>query len=688
MNRMLINASHKEEIRVALVEGQNLYDLDIERTTREQKKANIYKARITRVEPSLEAAFVDFGSDRHGFLPLKEISKDAFLHRSDADRDRANIRDLISEGQELLVQVVREERGTKGAALTTFISLAGCYLVLMPNNPRAGGISRRIEGDDRTELKEAIDQLEIPEGMGIIIRTAGVGKDIADLRWDLALLLKQWEVIKIAASQHSAPVLIHQESDVILRAFRDYLRKDVTEVLIDNHEVFTKARNYINQVRPDFLTKIKLYQDTIPLFSRFQIENQIESAYLRSVRLPSGGEIVIDRTEALVSIDINSGKDTKGEDIEQTALNTNLEAADEIARQLRLRDLGGLVVIDFIDMSPTRNQRDVENRLRDALKVDRARVQIGRISRFGLLEMSRQRLRPALNESIQKICPRCNGGGTIRGIESLSLSLIRILEEEALKENSAKIHIQLPVEAATFLINEKRADIVDIERRHRVSIVIIPNPYLETPHYDIKRIRKDEAENYSQKSYTIATAPEIEVKAITEQPQHEEPAVKAVLAQAEAAEVKKAAEAGLFQRLWKNLFGTTASASAVSAAKSSEKTQDEAQKKQNQDNFQRTNRHQGNRNRPQRNRNPQQRGGRYDKNSYDKNMNTKRPSSNKPQQRSNVEQKPQHSDSSFQRTETPRGDFVEMERVMQREHGSRMEERSPMPEKTNVEKAE
>lgn len=676
MNRMLINASHKEEIRVALVEGQSLYDLDIERTTREQKKANIYKGKITRIEPSLEAAFVDFGSDRHGFLPLKEISRDVFAHQPTGDRDRTNIRDVINEGQEILVQVVREERGTKGAALTTFISLAGCYLVLMPNNPRAGGISRRIEGDDRTELKEAIDQIEVPEGMGIIIRTAGVGKDIVDLRWDMALLLKQWEAIKVAAGQHSAPVLIHQESDVILRAFRDYLRKDVTEVLIDNHEVFTKARNYINQVRPDFMSKIKLYQDTIPLFSRFQIENQIESAYLRSVRLPSGGEIVIDRTEALVSIDINSGKDTKGEDIEQTALNTNLEAADEIARQLRLRDLGGLIVIDFIDMGPTRNQRDVENRLRDALKVDRARVQIGRISRFGLLEMSRQRLRPALNESIQKICPRCNGGGTIRGIESLSLSLIRILEEEALKENTAKIHIQLPIEAATFLINEKRSDINDIERRHRVGIIIIPNPHLETPHYDIKRIRVDELENYTQKSYAIPTAPEIEVKTSSESRPLEEPAVKAVLAQAEAAEVKKASELGLVKRLWQALFGAS-----VPTVKSVEKKVEPAHKEADQHRDQRgaQQRYQGGRNRSQRNRSAQQRGGRYDKNKR---------SGNRPQQQRQSEQTSQQSDSSFQRTESQRGDFVEVERVMQRDHGNRLEERSSSIEKTHVEKAD
>lgn len=553
---MLINASHKEEIRVALVEGQSLYDLDIERTNREQKKANIYKGKITRIEPSLEAAFIDFGSQRHGFLPLKEISREHFVKQPPSDKARLSIRDVIQEGQELLVQVVREERGSKGAALTTFISLAGCYLVLMPNNPRAGGISRRIEGEERSELKEIIDQLEVPQGMGVIIRTAGVGKDISDLQWDLSLLIKQWEAIKEAGLAHSAPVLIHQESDVILRAFRDYLRKDVTEVLVDNHDVFAKARNYIQKVRPDFINKIKLYQDTIPLFSRFQIESQIESAYHREVRLPSGGEIVIDRTEALVAIDINSGKDTKGSDIEQTALNTNLEAADEIARQLRLRDLGGLVVIDFIDMGPTRNQREVENRLRDALRVDRARIQIGRISRFGMLEMSRQRLRPALNETFQKTCPRCNGGGNIRGVESLTLSLVRVIEEEALKENTGKVQVQLPFEVATFLINEKRHALTNIEKHHRINIVIIPNPHLETPHYIIERIREDEVGKNQQKSYEITMTPELEVKTASSYQAPEQPAIKGILETADDGAQKPSSQPGLVKRLWQALFGS------------------------------------------------------------------------------------------------------------------------------------
>lgn len=659
---MLINASHKEEIRVALVEGQNLYDLDIERTSREQKKANIYKGKITRIEPSLEAAFVDFGAERHGFLPLKEIGREYFVHQPPHDKERYSIRDVLQEGQELLIQVVREERGSKGAALTTFISLAGCYLVLMPNNPKAGGISRRIEGEDRTELKEVFDQLEVPEEMGIIIRTAGVGKEISDLKWDLSLLIKQWQAIKTAYAEHSAPILIHQESDVILRAFRDYLRKDIVEVLIDDHEVFAKARGYIHQVRPDFINKIKLYQDTIPLFSRFQIESQIESAYHREVRLPSGGEIVIDRTEALVAIDINSGKDTKGTDIEETALNTNLEAADEIARQLRLRDLGGLIVIDFIDMGPTRNQRDVENRLRDALRVDRARIQIGRISRFGMLEMSRQRLRPALNETIQKTCPRCNGGGTIRSVESLSLSLVRIIEEEALKENTAKVQVQLPFEVATYLINEKRQTLISIEKRHRVDIVIIPNPHIETPHYLIDRIREDEAKEQQLKSYEIPKTPELEIKAISELQASEQPAVKGLVGVGSDTEAQESSsQPGLVKRLWQTLFGS-ASAEKKSELKEAPHEKAIKPKKRQQQPRQFT---------PSRGSSQQQRrrhGQRNPRQDKRQQGQQRRPAQNRSQQK-NVQR-----------------DFVEIEREMQREHARIVQ--GDEPKKSNIEKTE
>lgn len=488
MKRMLINATQKEELRVALVDGQRLYDLDIESPGHESKKANIYKGRITRIEPSLEAAFVDYGSDRHGFLPLKEIAREYFPHHYNP-QGRPNIREVLKEGQEVIVQVDKEERGNKGAALTTFISLAGSYLVLMPNNPRAGGISRRIEGEERSQLKEAMSGLKLPQCMGLIVRTAGVGKSAEELEWDLNYLLTNWDRIQNAAGLKDAPFLIYQESDVIARAFRDYLRRDIGEVLIDSEKVFIQACERIKATRPDFIHRVKLYEGEIPLFSHYQIETQIESAFQREVSLPSGGSIVIDPTEALTSIDINSARATKGSDIEETALQTNLEAAEEIACQLRLRDLGGLVVIDFIDMTPVRHQREVENRLREAVRMDRARVQIGRISRFGLLEMSRQRLSPSLAEASHHICPRCTGTGVIRDNESLSLSILRLIEEESLKENSAQVMAIVPVPIASYLLNEKRSSINHIEKYHNVRVVIVPNANMETPHFEVLRIR-------------------------------------------------------------------------------------------------------------------------------------------------------------------------------------------------------
>jgi len=490
---MLINATQQEELRVALVDGQRLYDLDIESPGHEQKKANIYKGKITRIEPSLEAAFVDYGAERHGFLPLKEIAREYFPANYNS-HGRPNIKDVLREGQEVIVQIDKEERGNKGAALTTFISLAGSYLVLMPNNPRAGGISRRIEGDDRTELKEALASLELPDGMGLIVRTAGVGKSAEALQWDLSFRLKHWEAIQKAAESRPAPFLIHQESNVIVRAFRDYLRQDIGEILIDNPKVLELARQHIAALgRPDFTSKIKLYTGEIPLFSHYQIESQIESAFQREVRLPSGGSIVIDTTEALTAIDINSARATRGGDIEETAFNTNLEAADEIARQLRLRDLGGLIVIDFIDMTPVRHQRAVENRLREAVRQDRARIQISHISRFGLLEMSRQRLSPSLGESSHHVCPRCSGTGTVRDNESLSLSILRLIEEEALKENTKEVHAIVPVPIASYLLNEKRAAVSAIEARQGgVRCIIVPNDQMQTPHYHVLRVRKGE----------------------------------------------------------------------------------------------------------------------------------------------------------------------------------------------------
>ncbi len=492
MKRILINAVQKEEVRVAMVDGQQLYDLDVEVPSREQKKSNVYKGKITRVEPSLEACFVDYGAERHGFLPFKEVARMYFTEEAQKASGRPDIRTAIKEGQEVVIQVEKEERGNKGAAITTFISLAGRYLVLMPNNPRAGGVSRRIEGEDRNLIREALSQLEVPDGMGLIVRTAGVGRNAEELQWDLDYLLQLWTAFEKAAAERPSPFLIYQESDVTTRALRDYFRSDIAEVLIDSKEVYDSAMDFVQQVMPNSVQKIKYYDDTVPLFNRFQVENQIESAYRREVQLPSGGSIVIDHTEALISIDINSARATKGGDIEETATNTNLEAADEVARQLRLRDLGGLVVIDFIDMMNNRNQRAVESRLNAAVQADRARVQIGRISRFGLMEMSRQRLKPSLGESTQIVCPRCTGQGTIRTVESLSLSLVRILEEEALKAGTARVDVQVPIDVATYMLNEKRQAIADIEKLSGVHVLIVANPTLETPQYKVERIRKSE----------------------------------------------------------------------------------------------------------------------------------------------------------------------------------------------------
>ena len=508
MKRMLINATHSEELRVAIVDGQRLVDLDIEHKSREQKKSNIYKAKITRVEPSLEAVFVDYGAERHGFLPFKEIGKE--YHRNsgkdNGKEGRNNIRDLIKEGQEIVVQIEKEERSNKGAALTTYISLAGRFLVLMPNNPRAGGVSRRIEGDDRSELKAAMNEVAVPDGMGTIVRTAGIGRTTEELQWDLDYQAAIWKAIQEAASERKAPFLIYQESNIIVRGLRDYFRGDIGEIIADEPATHAQAAEFIKLYMPQNERKLKLYQDDVPLFNRYQVESQIETAFRREVRLPSGGALVIDHTEALISIDINSARATKGSDIEDTATNTNLEAADEVARQLRLRDLGGLVVIDFIDMMAAKHQRSVENRLREALKQDRARVQVGRISKFGLLEMSRQRLRPSLGESSENVCPRCHGHGTIRGIESTALSILRLVEEEAMKDNTDRVLADVPVQVATYLLNEKRQSINEIEARNQCTLLIVANPSIETPNYNIERIRLSDGEHESthKKSYELA----------------------------------------------------------------------------------------------------------------------------------------------------------------------------------------
>ncbi|HHK1152235.1 TPA: ribonuclease E [Pseudomonas aeruginosa] len=590
MKRMLISATQPEELRVALVDGQRLFDLDIESGAREQKKANIYKGRITRVEPSLEAAFVDFGAERHGFLPLKEISREYFKKSPEG---RINIKEVLSEGQEVIVQVEKEERGNKGAALTTFISLAGRYLVLMPNNPRAGGISRRIEGEERNELREALNGLNAPADMGLIVRTAGLGRSTEELQWDLDYLLQLWSAIKEASGERGAPFLIYQESNVIIRAIRDYLRQDIGEVLIDSIDAQEEALNFIRQVMPQYASKVKLYQDSVPLFNRFQIESQIETAFQREVKLPSGGSIVIDPTEALVSIDINSARATKGGDIEETALQTNLEAAEEIARQLRLRDIGGLIVIDFIDMTPAKNQRAVEERVREALEADRARVQVGRISRFGLLEMSRQRLRPSLGETSGIVCPRCNGQGIIRDVESLSLAILRLIEEEALKDRTAEVRARVPFQVAAFLLNEKRNAITKIELRTRARIFILPDDHLETPHFEVQRLRDDSPELVAgQTSYEMATVEHEEAQPVssTRTLVRQEAAVKTVAPQQPAPQhteapvepAKPMPEPSLFQGLVKSLVGLFAGKDQP-AAKPAETSKPAAERQTRQD---------------------------------------------------------------------------------------------------------
>ncbi len=582
MKRMLVNATQEEELRVALVDGQKIYDLDIEVPSREQKKANVYKGRITRVEQSLEACFVDYGAERHGFLPLKEITKDYF--KGGQAPGGRNIRELLDEGQEVIVQVEKEERGNKGAALTTFISLAGRFLVLMPNNARAGGVSRRIEGEDREQLREALDQVQIPENMGAIVRTAGVGRTAEELQWDLDNLKEVWTAVSAAAEGKPAPFLIYQESKAIIRALRDYLADDIGEILVDNQEIFNEAQQYMQRFMPAGLRKLKLYEDSVPLFTRFQIENQIESAHSHKVNLPSGGSVVIDPTEALVSIDINSARATRGSDIETTALNTNLEAADEIARQLRLRDLGGLIVIDFIDMESQKNQRAVEDRLRDAVRQDRARIQIGRISRFGLLELSRQRLRPSIGESASIACPRCSGMGTIRSVDSLALALLRLIGEEARKDRTVKVIAQLPVDVATYLMNEKRDWLNGIETKSGSQVVLVPNKYMETPAYEIRRVRDDEAqlpENNSI-SHQIPVTP---LPALNEAVKEERPAPPTPLVVASniatipppptiamettiapIAPAKPVEQIGIFVRLWRFLFGGAGTEVAKPAA--------------------------------------------------------------------------------------------------------------------------
>ncbi len=573
MKRILINATQPEELRVAMVDGQKLYDFDIETIGRKQSKSNIYKAKITRIEPSLEAAFIEFGAERHGFLPLKDVARSYFKPNKENPENpenpqnprtsgRRSIKDILTVGQEILLQIDKDERGNKGAALTTFISLAGRYLVLMPNNPRAGGVSRRIEGEDRTEAREVLSTLEIPTGMGVILRTAGVNKSAEELQWDLKYLLELWKAIETAAEKQQAPFLIYQESNIIIRAIRDYLREDINEIIVDDKELYQEASEFMQRIMPQYVEKVQLYKESVPLFTRYQIESQIETAFQREVKLPSGGSIVIDHTEALLSIDINSARATKGVDIEETALNTNLEAVDEIALQLRLRDVGGLVVIDFIDMLSHKNQREVESRIKLALKMDRARVQVGRISRFGLLEMSRQRLRPSLGEFSHILCPRCTGQGTIRSVESLSLSILRVIEEESMKDKTAKIVAQVPVKVATYLLNEKRHTILEIEERQKINIVLIPNPHIETPKYEIQRVRDNKREYFREKeaSYKLVKQPQDSMPETTTTSQSKvvpqnEPAVKGVVHTEPPPQKKEEnKEASLIKRFWKKLL--------------------------------------------------------------------------------------------------------------------------------------
>ncbi len=660
MKRILINATQKEELRVAMVNGQKLYDLDIEVPSREQKKSNIYKAKITRVEPSLEAVFVNYGADRHGFLPFKEIAREYIDETAKDEKGKLNIKAAIKVDQEIIVQVEKEERGNKGAALTTFISLAGRFLVAMPHNPKAGGVSRRIEGEDRDQVRKVLSELNMPKGMGIIVRTAGVGRSTEEMQWDLDSLAQVWGSIERASKDRPAPFLIYQESDIVVRALRDHYKSDVGEIIIDSKSFYDRAHAFMEMVMPNALHKLKLFDEKLPLFNRFQIESQIETAFSREVNLPSGGAIVIDHTEALISIDVNSARATKGSDIEATAKNTNLEAADEIARQLRIRDLGGLVVIDFIDMLKNSNQREVEQRLRNAVYEDRARVQTTRISRFGLMEMSRQRLRPSLGESSQIVCPRCTGQGTIRDTESLSLAVLRLLEEEALKDNTGRILVKIPVDCATYILNEKRENIAALENRHKVHAVIIPDPNLETPHFEIERVRGTDTQKHEstyKHSYELTTednkptySPLDEKKSDTpEQPvvqriSHGQPKPPAPVQE------KTNEEGGFISRILATLFGTD-------NKKESEKTPKSEQHKnrgrRQQRGGRRNNQNRNNTNKNQRNRNNQNRNQKntdHNKNSEHATAQTndkKNQDSNKPQHQThnkqqNAESKPKN----------------------------------------------
>lgn len=649
MKRIAINATQPEEIRVAMVDGQYLYDLDIEHPFRAQKKSNIYKGTITRVEPSLEAAFVNYGANRHGFLPFKEIVREYWDTKGKNISGRPSIKEVIKEGLEVLIQVDKEERGNKGAALTTQISLAGRYLVLMPNNPRAGGVSRRINGEDRHKIRKILQQLNIPEGMGAIVRTAGVGRELEELTWDLEYLLTLWEAITTANTQHKPPVLLYQESNVIIRTLRDYFRKDIGEILIDNEQVYNQAHDFIQAVMPHNLRKLKHYTDPVPLFSRYQVEHQIESAFHREVTLPSGGAIVIDHTEALISIDVNSARATKGAGIEETALNTNLEAADEVARQLRLRDLGGLVVIDFIDMLPNRNQREVEHRLRSALKVDRARVQVGRISRFGLLEMSRQRLRPSLGESSQLVCPRCSGQGTIRGVESLALSIMRLIEEEAMKDGTHEVIAQTPVHVASFLLNEKRKALANIQAHHEIKLTVLPNHHLETPHYEIQRIKEEDAENGDTRSYKQIVKPPEQLDSVKQVEGNQEP-IQAAVSNVTPATPSPTPQAeksppGLIQRIFGGLFGsktvTEEPKKDVKEEKPASNKQQNRQANNNPRNKQNTRRNNNQRRNNNRQNNNQQKGNQRQQNnqqSHQQNSNTKTANKQQQNQQQNKQQ--------------------------------------------------
>lgn len=642
---MLINATQPEEVRVALVDGQRLYDLDIESSDREQKKSNIYKGRIVRIEPSLEAAFVDYGAERHGFLPFKEIARTLFkTQQKDGSKSgRISISDAVDEGQEVIVQIEKEERGNKGAALTTFVSLAGRYLVLMPNNPRAGGVSRQIEGSDRSEARDAMSGLVVPEGMGLILRTAGVGKSSEELQWDLDYLNQLWAAISTVASERPASFLIYQESEVIIRAIRDYLRKDINEIWIDDPDVHKRCHDFMTQVMPHNLEKLKLYKDSDPLFTRYQIEHQIETAFSREVRLPSGGAVIIDHTEALISIDINSARATKGSDIEETAFNTNKEAAEEIGRQLRLRDIGGLIVIDFIDMLNTRNQREVENAMRDSLKMDRARVQVGRISRFGLLEMSRQRLRPSLGESSHIPCPRCDGQGTIRDVESLALSVLRIIEEEAMKDMTAKVIVRLPVDAATFLLNEKRQQISEVQHRLDVEVLIIPDPVMVTPQYLVQRVRLSEAKQGDNQlaSYKLKSDDKNntnnELVSAHNKPAFEQPAVKQFVPAAPApAQTTKDKAGGFFTKLFDSLFGNSTEEKSTTKTRSNNN-----RKPNNRSRNNRKNEGNGNRNRQRRNNS----GNQQRRNSNSNQNNQQQSGSSKVAKDNNVDNKNANADS-------------------------------------------